>query len=347
MILDDDVRYCPKCGKDVSAVRNSDIPSIKVGTLLTSANLHRIRQEWDEAITDATEAMRLDPANADIASLLGSIYEQREMLDDAAIWYEIAVEMNPESTADVERLNQVKAQAAAKRSNKKGSFEITQKRTRLLALALGGLCLLIVFMALIVSFMRPHNRQDGRSPEPNEIIDSRSQSPQGAFNTPATSLEAQNPVGAEDPTQDQQPSDLAGTPAAKTGSLRTSPELKINNALLASQKVQEAGAKVDDVIADPRQSTVVVTFSIASGANLSKDAVLKAAYAVAVSTFDSHSQVSAMTARCLVTMGNASTTQIAFVGDIERKAMQGIPQNAKAEQMLAAFTNPWWNPQIN
>ena len=49
-------------------------------------------------MTDATAALEIDPNNAEVASLLAAIYEQRGNLDEAAVWYRIALELGPNYT---------------------------------------------------------------------------------------------------------------------------------------------------------------------------------------------------------------------------------------------------------
>ena len=58
LILDSNVRFCPKCGKQVGPTGARGAQR-DVNALLASANLHRIRQEWDAAIADATDALRV------------------------------------------------------------------------------------------------------------------------------------------------------------------------------------------------------------------------------------------------------------------------------------------------
>ena len=66
-----------------------------INTLLTQANLSRVRGNWSEAIDRCVEALQADPGNAAAHALLGDIYFARERHADAAQWYRMALEIHP------------------------------------------------------------------------------------------------------------------------------------------------------------------------------------------------------------------------------------------------------------
>jgi hypothetical protein len=343
IILDKSVRFCPKCGKEVSCGEGAkQMPKLEVGAYLTSANLHRIRKEWNESIADATEALRLDPKNADIASLLGVIYQERGMLEDAVIWFQMALEMNPNSTSDRARLKDVKAHMAtiSARAKSPNQFSILDKRTRVWAGAIAVIFVVVVALALMLAFGR-RNQQDiagmakyGRQTEPSDRV--------SEYNSDAPPIIP--PSGTAAPARQPAHSVSAARQSSTTNSsLRTPAELKISQDVSQAQGI--GSAKIDDVIADPRQSIAIVTFSIQASA-LNKSAVLTAAGAVARAAFAANSEVKFVTARCVVSPSGQSTTQIAFVGDISRQSLEALGTNFTADQIQASFTGQWWNPQI-
>ena len=134
--------------------------------------------------------------------------------------------------------------------------------------------------------------------------------------------------------------------AAGSQRLRTPAELAIDDQLAQSQGVQTAGVTVDDVIADPRQDTVIVTFSIPATGSITRDSIAAAAGAVARSAFAAHRQVKLVTTRCVVAGSTAQANQIAFVGDMARATDATLGSNPTPEQLLKAFAGTWWNPQI-
>lgn len=331
IILDDNVRYCPKCGSDLSSsassLRQDDSDVI---SLLASANLCRIRAEWDEAIAAATDALRLAPRDPDIASLLGSIYEERGMLDEAMIWYQMALELNPSSVPDQERLDRVSKLVTATRRGETQSFRVFEKRTKIWAWALGAVFVLIVALAIATTLVKGKHDQVQYA-RPMRTSQSPSSTP--PIGQPRSSL----PRGPE-------PSSESTKPAATEGmsSLRTSAEADVRTGLSMDPDVAQAGVTIDDVIADPRTGVATVTFTVPYKGVISREQIARPTIAVARKTFELHREIKYVTTRCLIQIG-VGAPQVAFVGDIAR---QSAPPNATDQQVAASFTRPWWNPQI-
>lgn len=336
IILDSNVKFCPKCGKQFDSDGAGDNRPVRdAGTLIASANLHRIRQEWDEAVVDATEALKLDPTNPDVPTILADVYERRGMFEDALIWCQMALDLNPNSAAEKERLKRISHKSSSAAGGK-DQFPVFQRRVKIGAFVMAGIFAIIVVLAIVSSSRK------GKSPDSNPAPYSSSSQPDpyrkvvpGAA-TPA----AQRPTPA--PSY-RTTAPLAGpqTPLSAS-SLRTSGESKLKSDL---QTAEPTGVRVDDTIADPRQGILVVTFSIPAG-TVTKQGVLSAAASLARVSFASSPEVKFVTARCLVSSGDVSTTQIVFVGDISRAAGEGLGAKPDPAQMNSAFTGQWWNPQI-
>jgi hypothetical protein len=334
IVLDNDARFCPKCGRDVA----SDAPGSKAGgdveTLLASANLHRMRSEWDAAISDATDALRIDPRNPDIASLLGDIYEQRDMLDEALVWYQMALELEPGSEPDRQRLDHVSELVAARReAERTGSFRAFQKHTRIWTIALVAIFVTVVSFAGITALFK------GKPSGPARPKQTRVERPSGG-GEPSRPM----PLGPAAPNPSSESTDLAGT-AAGGSAFRTPAEADIRSGLSAAQSITDAGVTIDDAIADPRAGVVTVTFSVPFKGFVSREQITRAAVAVARTTFGLRQDIRFVTARCVIQAGGAKP-QIAFVGDAARQSIDALAENATDEQLAAVFTRPWWNPGI-
>lgn len=335
IILDNDVVHCPKCGKDLSG---SSSPARTAGSdvtsLLASANLHKIRAEWDEAIADCTDALRLDPRNPDIASLLGAIYEERGMFDEALVWYQMALELNPDSGPDQDRLARVAKATEAKRDRRDSeSFSKFERRTKFWGIALGLIVVMIIVAAVVTTLIRNRSTQSA-SAKPTPTGQSQDYAPR--MNRP--SVAPQGPTAPPEATA--KPTSTGGAPA------RTAGESYIRSELAAAQGVVETGANIDDVTADPRVGVANVTFTVPFRGVVNKDQIIRASVAVASKTFELNREVKFVTVRCMVQTGGAAGTQIAFIGDIARQTVEALPPTASNEQFTAAFTRPWWNPQM-
>jgi tetratricopeptide (TPR) repeat protein len=86
-----------------------------VDALLARANLLRMRGQWTDAVELCTEALRGDAHSPAAHSLLGDIYENQGRLDKAIHWYQLALELDPESIADKAKLTRARELQAVRR----------------------------------------------------------------------------------------------------------------------------------------------------------------------------------------------------------------------------------------
>ncbi len=342
IILDNDVKHCPKCGKGIAVKSAAEAPEpiMDVPRLVAAANLHKFRSEWDEALAAATDALRMEPRNPEITLTLGSIYEEHEMLEEALVWYQMTLELdsgNPQAKAARDRIGML--QSARRKQAAALPKADPRKRARLYAYGIGAAVLL---MAIIVVFSLAGR---GRGPSASNTT-GRSK---GRSLAPPISQPWAKKTNRPAPTVPEAaaPSlsgDTASIPlSGGGGALRTKAEQTIRSGLASAQTVTETGASIDDVIADPRASVVAVTFSVPLKGVVTRDQITRAAAAVARKAFELHPAVQYVTTRCIIQVPNSEGSQIAFVADIQRKA---ITPTATEQQVAAAFSHPWWNPQI-
>ncbi|MGI6294594.1 MAG: tetratricopeptide repeat protein [Armatimonadota bacterium] len=335
IILDDDFRYCPKCGADISSGASAPQRSdADVQSLLASANLHRLRAEYDQAIADATDALRLDPRNPDVPSLLAEIYEQKGMREEAIAWYQMALEMSPESEHNQERLDRLgelilTESRESQRKEPTGAWQWSAKW----AWALGAIFIIIVIMAVISAF-RGRSEVATNHPVPTA---------QQQYQAPAPQLSGSESLPQRPPSSSPE---TGSSPAPAGIVARTPAESYIRSELASAQPVTDTGAGINDVIADPRSGVVSVTFTLPFSPMLTKQQIITASTQIAKKAFDLNREVKFVTARCLVQMPGAQGTQVAFIGDIARQTADGLPATPSEEQLLGSFTGPWWNPQI-
>lgn len=336
IILDNDVRYCPKCGKDIASDSGSaPDPIMDVPRLLAAANLHKYRSEWDEAISAATDALRLEPRSADVTIMLGSIYEERGMLDEALVWYQMALEIDPSSGKAKAGRDRVGMLISARRKEAAATpTPDPAKRAKLYGIGIAaGIVLIILALVTALALKGDH---------PSKRTTGTSASSRPSLSPPisqAWARRSSTPRPAAPP--------LSGATAAPTQSsattLRTKAEESIRTGLSSAQAITETGASVDDVIADPRAAVATVTFSLSARGIVTKDQITRAAVAIAKQTFELHQAVRFVTARCVIQVPGSDGAQVAFIADIAREA---VTPTATDQQLAAAFTHPWWNPQI-
>ena len=166
--------FCMECGAPVAQTARVAAPAsapspLDVHPLLARANLLRIRGRWSEATEQCAEVLRLDPRNSSAHSLLGDIYENQGRLDDAMHWYELALELSPQSEADQAKLNRVLELAEARRRKAEweaviegkaqpitASAMVRESLQRIGAIAGATVCTVILVMAVLASAADRH-----------------------------------------------------------------------------------------------------------------------------------------------------------------------------------------------
>ncbi len=331
IILDNDVKFCPNCGNNVAeSSATSKDKEVRLAALLTSANLHRVRREWDAAIADATEALRIAPDRAEVASLLANIYEQRGDLDEAAVWYRIALDLDPQNTADQTRLERVVSLISSRNASKKKNFS-----RELIIAVLVSLFVILVSVILFLNLRGTHREA------PRKIEVRAAKEPK---RTPIRSVTSE-----PNQTKNKEQQLISTTSLAGYGQipvLRTAAEIAIREAAASMPLTQSTGVKIDDVIADPRAGTVIITFSVPFKATLTKADIISVAAAVARAAFVQNAEVQKVVARCVTSTNVKTGAMILFVGDTSRSVLTSLSENATWQQVQQAFTNVWWNPYI-
>ena len=332
IILEDDVRYCPNCGKcvDISSAQSNDIE-----LLLENSRASLALQKWDDALADAAEAMRIDPSNAESVTLIAEIYEEQGKLDESAIWYKTAIKLDPSNSNNIARLGLLNQRRALDSSVSANPQKQQDKGVKFVLAICGALVILIVVLAFILSSTSKRNAQEkireitSTSSVPQTKLDQDSGLQNGTNNTGNT----QSGTNSSSTTNKPDP--------------HTAGELAIKQGLTDSKNLQTSGITINDVIADPRQSLAIVTYTIQANASLNKNSVLITSAAIAQTAFASHEEIKFVTVRCIISSGSSSSsTQIAFVGDISRDAVNTLGQNPNQEKLQSSFSNSWWNPQI-
>lgn len=159
-IMSDDSKYCPKCGRptplvgeaadvirtpqeaykspaSLEAATESPKPApspfhpvaspTEIERKLSSANVHRLRKEWDKAAEDCAAILEAEPSNPVAHSLLGDICKEQDKLEDARRWYRMATALRP-SASDEAKLKSVEEALAKKR---RGGTQVLNQRIAL------------------------------------------------------------------------------------------------------------------------------------------------------------------------------------------------------------------------
>lgn len=342
IILDNDVKHCPKCGKEIApdaapAPATAPDPLMDVTRLLAAASLHKFRSEWDEALATATDALRLEPRNPSVTHALGSIYEERGMLEEALVWYQMTLELdenNKQGKAGQDRVGML--MSARRKAAAAAPPKDPNRRAKLYAIGIGAAIVLVLAVVITSLALR------GGQPKTEAAKPSGKRNLSPSISQPWANRTAK--PSASRPSVPPLSGPTTSTRAQGTlSSLRTKAEQTIRDGLVSAEPVTRTGATIDDVIADPRASVATVTFSLPLRGTVTKEHISRAAIEISRRTFELHPAVRYVTTRCIIQTPAAEGSQVAFVGDIAREA---FTPTATEQQLTAAFNHPWWNPQI-
>ena len=316
----------------------------EVYALLAQANLCRIRGNWPDAIDKCMAAMRIDPHSVAAHGLLGDIYENKGCLDDAIQWYRMALDINPDSPADQQKLERllvqksrmldrvkpaapaapppVVAAASVPAAPREGWLRDPFKALRVTAFSSSALVLAIVIVAMLVSHSHGAGGAQSRIATPPVVLAS-----DGLTNTD----DAHEGLSEVRETADQRL--IAG--------LRDDAELSGH------------GVSVTDAQSDPRsgRATISILIAVKDSVSLNRDAVAVAALRAARSAMrlTDPSSYTDFTVRVLTpatadtsTAGGAALAAVADISRANQAQLAGDVAQLTPAQRQQMLTHTWW-----
>ncbi|MDO8589032.1 MAG: tetratricopeptide repeat protein [Armatimonadota bacterium] len=330
--LSDDAFYCSECGAPVRQPDEGPAGQVDVESLLASANLHRIRREWEEAIEQCTTALHNDPENPAAHVMLGDIYAAQDRLEDAVRWYEMALEIAPDNRAYAEKLESLRSNLAESYAHTDSSTarlgwfdrfvigESFESSIRIITVTSAAFAALLIAAGLIALYSHK---------QPTVSATDVSQPGQGSM----YQGDKRRPVVVESISPEQMPE-------------RAAYEISLLRQMNESQPVFSRRITVDDARVDPRHKILIVTFrNRSNGAN--RQETLLNAGAVAAAGFTMNSEIAYVTVRCVGAVfdtNGQSHLDLIFIADVARRSAIRLQPNATSEQITPALQSQWWNP---
>ncbi|MEQ1932394.1 MAG: hypothetical protein ABL962_00745 [Fimbriimonadaceae bacterium] len=166
--------YCAECGApmtDAPGVSGSDT---EVYPELAKANLLRMRKEFKQSEDICLSILRRFPNNASANELLGDIMVERGDLEQSVEWYELALDIVPDSDAIKEKLATVrKQQAEVQTTQTAENLGITHTKKPPYATIFAVAAGMIVCLLAIGMVMRQQNTAKQENPKPLDINSSK------------------------------------------------------------------------------------------------------------------------------------------------------------------------------
>lgn len=333
-VVDESVSACPKCGRMLEAVSDTEQMQ-KVDTLLSDANLHKLKGESESAIEKCIEALKLVPDNPDTHSMLGDIYVSTGKLEEAAKWYQMAIDLRPDSEMDIVKLEKIKPRIC---ESQQGYCETTTggwllndtKRDsglrKIVTFSVIALIVLALFgiAAISLKFGTKDSSADGIKPQ--KPLPEINQS--DTFVTPP-------PISEETDLQ------VIARPFIEQDLLSN---LATNPAILSRQLIME------DVKIDPRTDDILLTFRMSETHRpKTRTEVLRHAAVAATATFAASSGTAKVEVRALAeyqTSISPREPKLVFIADVTRQ-VSGLDINkASADELNEFFTRLWWGQEL-
>jgi len=161
--------FCPECGATYVKTSFSEGSDSAIYPELARANLLRMRGDYKQAEDVCLKVLRRFPNNASANTLLGDICAELGELDQAASWYELALDLNPESKADQERLAAVQQRKSDREAATTAKL-LGLPTTRPKGVLVASLFLVFIVAVGIVSYSIGKNIVSSRQ-DPRTVVD--------------------------------------------------------------------------------------------------------------------------------------------------------------------------------
>jgi len=336
--------FCPHCGARLAeAGAQTVLEAAQDPTYgaLAYANLLRLRGDWDQARDKTVTVMREFPNNGTAHSLMGDIFADQQIYEDAAQWYRMALDLEPNNVADARKLAAMEAHL---RPKEEASPAVTEAPVRfsIVRVAAAASLIFLLFAISLGFYVKTHTvpltdlgpiwtRQPERGNTTPKL-------PQATDSTPDTSTE---PPAAGS-------SDLPGLLTGAAPSVHSLRETSLASALNAEALAASGGAEFVDAMIDPSTQTAVVTLSgdkIDSSSPAWTQTVDTSALGVALRALKADTALRTVSVRVVMRMedGHATNEDVAFVGSLDRPTPAPLLRAAPASD----FTRRWWRPGLS
>ncbi|MHB0912123.1 MAG: tetratricopeptide repeat protein [Armatimonadota bacterium] len=293
---------CPDCGAKTSQERTDSGSALH--SLLLNAYLLNLRGDSDAAISECIKALRIDPDSLETHSLLGDIYKAAGKAEEAAHWYQLALDLKPRNRADRERLSGLISELT----------DAGGRRPARNLKAAGTVAVLLIAAILGWSAIARHG-----SPEPP-------QRSAAAPTTPPVIAPLNEPPPGPLPERSDREADLI---SATNGS----PELQ-------RYKLQIVDAEIDP----RDNSAVITFTGERPEGERAANTLVRCGLAVLREVFLRDTAMPRATVRALYPISAESGVhrEVVFAATAEREKALGVdPDTATYQEQLAAMENPW------
>ena len=336
---------CPSCHHPFDSTMEQQGPANDIYLILVTANVLRLRRQYELAEAQCSEVLRRDPNNAAVHSVLGDIARDRNDLRDAIQWYKMALDLNPGNTADRKKLEAVIDRVYSRgkvidriRKDVKETLGSTAAEIRAARLpsalsvtlaVMVGVIMLVTLLVLVV----------GRGADPVPMPQA-AEATAGGFATPPTDALAPKPI-------DRNPAAVSAASVPKFEEDIAPLEAALLEALRVQARILDPQCQLVGAQIDPRDGMVSVEFSMPRLWSLenTRGGILRVALPLAISAARWDARISGVRVRCNARQ-QGQPDRLAFVAEADAEELVEAGGNPQSLDPREAFTPIWWDPQI-
>jgi tetratricopeptide (TPR) repeat protein len=225
--------FCPECGAAIAHEGASEGSDAAVYPELARANLLRMRGDYKAAEQQCLTILRRYPNNTTANILLGDICAEKGDLEQAIQWYEMALDLAPDSTAAKHKLHSVRQRFKERetvQTVEQLGLPTTRSRAGVYAMALIG----SIFVIAVIAYFLGQHVEERKQLNLTKI--STKEIPPVIDNGPGGPI----PPAPKNPRED-------------------------DDLLKAIQNAGAEGARVLHATQDPRSRVLTVTYSVLEG----------------------------------------------------------------------------------
>ena len=236
---EDDAEFCSDCGAPLK--EGGDGSDQEVYRDLSRANLLRMRGEFKPATDVCLGILRRFPNNYTANSLLGDICVDQGDLAQAETWYEMALDLNPDSKIDHQKLANIRERIAQKDSASTAEMIGLPQSTPKYGMYVALVSILLVGVAIAAYFVgKMGNKPESDKQTTTQVISQ----PNPIENKPIEPNPSDNKESSQESIRPQVPAESSSTDQALLNTLKSK----------ASEKVRFVS-----VTEDPRGQSAIVS----------------------------------------------------------------------------------------
>jgi len=362
--------YCRACGAPKAGqarASGSVTLDADVYPILAAANLARVRRQFAEAAATCLEVLRHQPRNPTAHSLLGDIYRDQGKPRDAIEWYKQALELDPQSSSDRKKLDQLRdqvytgpgprGQAGSRSGPPLVGWIVGRVRSELarpVRLAMAASVVLLVLILVFLLALRATTAPPASAQATDTGKAAGAPVPTAARSLPAAPAPSTppKPSASTPPAVVLPPPPPEGLRLARPGAPRgaglAAREARLLGALRATSIQGERPRAIDSVWIDPRNQAAIIDFRAPERATPTdtKRNLIMVALALSQAARQADSALAVATLRGALPVPDPlgkKATEYVFVAEIDLQSLPGAEVPLTPDQALGRFSNVWWH----